>query len=107
MPNDYADLGEYAKTRAPAYGGTTFEGICETLMTARQTEKLRKMLDFSFARHPNPKLNLPEEHLAAIEKHLRERASQLLGLSKQQNRTMASNRKNESDRIEVNKQRVL
>jgi hypothetical protein len=108
MPDDYADLGAYAKTRAPAYGGTTFEDICQTLMTARQTEKLRKMPGFSFARHPNPKLNLPEEHLAAIEKHLRNRASQLLNLSKQQSKTMTSSRKNESflERIEANKQRA-
>jgi hypothetical protein len=79
-PNDYADLEKYAKTRSPAYGGTTFEGICETLMTSRQTEKLRKLLSFTFMRHP--KLNLPEEHLNAIETHLRKRASQLLTLPK-------------------------
>jgi len=79
MPNDYANLDEYAKTRLPAYGNTTFEGICQSFMTTRQVEKLRKMLNFSFVRHP--KLNLPENHLTAIEKHLRKRASQLIGLS--------------------------
>ena len=79
MPSDYADLDAYAKTRFPAYGGTTFEHICKTLMTARQIGKLRKMLTFSFKRHP--KLNLPEDHLASIEKHLRKRASLLIGLS--------------------------
>ena len=78
MPDDYADLDEYAKTRLPAYGNTTFEGICQAYMTARQIEKLRKMLNFTFERHP--KLNLPEKHLAAIEKHLRKRASRLIGL---------------------------
>ncbi|MDR3240020.1 MAG: XRE family transcriptional regulator [Clostridiales bacterium] len=77
---NYAALDEYAKTRAPAYNGTTFEGICQSFMTARQTEKLRKMLNFTFLRHP--RLNLPEEHLAAIEKHLRKRASQLIHLSR-------------------------
>ena len=80
MKDDYANLDEYAKTRFPAYGGTTFEGICGSFMTARQTEKLRKVLNFSFERHP--KLNLPEEHLAAIEKHMRKRASWLIGLSR-------------------------
>ncbi|MDR3121823.1 MAG: XRE family transcriptional regulator [Clostridiales bacterium] len=79
MPNDYANLDEYAKTRFPAYGGTTFEGICQSFMTPRQAKKLRKMLNFTFFRHP--KLNLPEEYLTAIEKHLRKRASQLLDLS--------------------------
>jgi hypothetical protein len=80
MEDDYADLDEYAKTRFPAYGNTTFEGICGSFMTARQAEKLRKMVNFAFERHP--KLNLPEEHLAAIEKHLRKRASHLIGLSR-------------------------
>jgi len=79
MPNDYTDLDVYSKTRFPAYGNTTFEGICQSFITARQVEKLRKMVNFSFTRHP--KLNLPDEHIAAIEKHLRKRASQLIGLS--------------------------
>jgi hypothetical protein len=78
MKDDYANLDEYAKTRLPVYGNTTFEGICESFITARQTEKLRKMVNFSFRRHS--KLNLPEQHLAAIEKHIRKRASRLIGL---------------------------
>jgi hypothetical protein len=80
MLDDYKNLDEYAKTRFPAYANTTFEGICKSFMTTRQVEKLRKMANFSFTRHP--KINLPEEHLAAIEKHLRKRASLLIGLSK-------------------------
>ena len=80
MPDNYADLDEYAKTRYPVYGGTTFEGICQSFITSRQTEKLRKMLNFTFVRHS--KLNLPEQHLAAIETHLRKRASQLISLLK-------------------------
>ena len=80
MPDDYKNLDDYAKTRSPAYTNTTFEGICQTYMTARQVEKLRKMLSFSFTRHT--KLNLPEEHISAIEKHIRKRSAQLIGLSK-------------------------
>ena len=80
MPGDYANLDEYAKTRYPVYGGTTFEGICQSFMTSRQTEQLRKMLTYTFKRHP--KINLPEEHVAAIETHLRKRASQLIDLKK-------------------------
>jgi len=80
MADDYKNLDEYAKTRTPVYGGTTFEGICGAYMTLRQTKKLRKMLSFSFERHQ--KMNLPEDHLVAIEKHLRKRASQLIGLAK-------------------------
>ena len=80
MKDDYTNLDEYAKTRLPAYSNTTFEGICKSFITGRQTEKLRKLINFSFTRHP--KLNLPEEHIAAIEKHLRKRASLLIGLRK-------------------------
>jgi len=76
MPGDYAALEEYAKTRSPAYPGATFEGICQSFMTPRQAEMLRKTLNFSFARHPE--LNLPEEHLTAVEGHLRKRAAMLL-----------------------------
>ncbi|MCL2146965.1 MAG: hypothetical protein FWH52_04065, partial [Synergistaceae bacterium] len=78
LPNDYAELDKYAKTRLPEYSGTEFEGICSAFITARQREKLRKILNFSFKRHP--KLNLPEDNLKAIEKHMRERASQLIRL---------------------------
>jgi len=78
MPDDYVILDDYAKTRFPAYSGTTFDGICQAFITGRQVEKLRKVLNFSFKRHP--KLNLPEEHLSAIEKHIRSRASFLIDL---------------------------
>ncbi len=84
MKNDYENLDEYAKTRLPAYGNATFEGICQSFMTARQIVMLRKIVNFSFERHP--KLNLPEEHLAAIEKHLRSRASRLIGLAKEKDK---------------------
>jgi hypothetical protein len=85
MPDNYANLAEYAATRSPVYGNATFEGICRSYITARQTEKLRKMLNFSFERHL--KLNLPEKHLSAIENHLRQRASQLIGLASEKNRS--------------------
>ena len=78
MPDDYADLDSYAKSRSPAYSGTTFEGICQSFISSRQVEQLRKVLRFSFQRHP--KLNLPEDQLAALEKHIRKRASELIGL---------------------------
>jgi len=85
MKDDYADLDTYAQTRFPAYPNTSFDGICEAFITPRQTEKLRKLLNFSFVRHP--KLNLPDEHLTAIEKHLRKRASWLIGLSRSKEKT--------------------
>jgi len=78
MADDYKDLDQYAKTRMPVYSGTTFEGICGAYITTRQIEMLRKLQSFSFMRHHE--LNLPEEHLVAIEKHIRKRASQLIAL---------------------------
>jgi hypothetical protein len=84
MKDDYANLDEYAKTRFPAYPNATFAGICQSFMTDRQEEKLRKIFSFTFARHPMT--NLPEEHLAAIEKHLKKRAAQLVGLSRSNNK---------------------
>jgi len=77
---DYTNLEAYAQTRTPAYPGTTFDGICQSFITARQVGKLRKLVNFSFTRHP--KLNLPEEHLSAMEKYLRRRAIQLIELAK-------------------------
>jgi hypothetical protein len=47
-------------------------------MGAKQKEQLRHMIGFRFKRHPN--LNLPEEHLQAIEKILEARVRQLLDI---------------------------
>lgn len=90
MPDDYLSLDEYAKTREPVYGGVSFEGICETLMTTKQVEKLRKMLNFTFVRHP--KMNLPEAHLVAIEKHLQKRVSLLINLTRQRGKPSLLNK---------------
>jgi hypothetical protein len=77
--DDYKNLDEYAKTRTPVYGGTTFDGICKATITKRQTEKLRKMIHFAFKRHE--KINLPEAHIHAIEEHMRKRAAFLITLA--------------------------
>ena len=78
MPDDFANLDEYAKTRAPAYGNVSFESICETVKGKAQTQQLRKLIGFSFERHP--KLNLPDERLEAIENHLQKRVRDILAL---------------------------
>jgi hypothetical protein len=80
MPNDYSNLDRYAETLTPPYAGTTFEGIYSEFATQRQTAMLRKVLSFTFRRHPF--LNLPEEHLKAIEQKIQRRASQLLSLER-------------------------
>ena len=41
-------------------------------------EQLRRMIGFRFKRHP--RLNLPKEHLTAIEKHLEKRVRKLLSI---------------------------
>jgi Predicted transcriptional regulators len=78
MSDDFANLDEYAKTRAPAYGNVSFESICETVKGKAQTQQLRKLIGFSFERHP--KLNLPDERLEAIENHLQKRVRDILAL---------------------------
>jgi len=79
MPGDFDDLASYAKTRVPFYDGTTFEGICRTVMGKPQAAQLRRLIGFTFERHPN--INWPEERLRAIEKFLQTRVRELLALA--------------------------
>ena len=71
------DLDAYAKTRSNPYG-VSYESICAEVIGAKQKNQLRKLIGFRFARHPS--INLPEERLTAIEKHLQSRVRQLLAL---------------------------
>lgn len=75
--SDLEDLDAYAQTRTSAYG-VSFEDICAEVMGKRQRERLRRLIGFSFQRHP--KLNWPDERLRATEKHLQKRVRQLLNL---------------------------
>lgn len=79
MPDDIANLDEYAKTRGPAYGNVSFESICQEVLGKPQMQQLRKLIGFKFERHSQ--INLPEERLAAIEKHIEKRVQQLLGIN--------------------------
>ena len=74
---DLSNLEEYAKTRSNPYN-ISFEDICAEVMGAKQKEQLRRMIGFKFKRHPS--LNLPEEHLSAIEKVLEVRVRKLLAI---------------------------
>lgn len=80
MPDDFKDLTEYAKTRNPAYRGTSFEGICKSVMGRVQSAQLRRLIGFEFTRHP--RINLPEARLLSIEKHLQKRVRNLLALER-------------------------
>ena len=77
MPNDFEDIAKYAQTRTTPYG-VSFESICQEVIGKKQAAQLRKLLGFKFERHAS--LNLPEERLEAIEKHIEARARELLSL---------------------------
>ena len=74
---NFAALEEYAAMRTPPYR-LSFEEVCTAVMGAKQKEQLRRMIGFKFKRHPS--LNLPEEHLQALEKILEQRTRKLLSI---------------------------
>lgn len=74
---DLRDIEAYARTRSNPYG-VSYESICAEVMGAKQKTQLRRMIGFRFKRHPS--LNLPEDHLTAIEKVLESRVRELLAL---------------------------
>ena len=78
MPEDFQDLASYAKTRGTAYS-VSFESVCQGVMGPIQARQLRKLIGFTFHRHP--RLNWPEYRLEAIERHLQKRVRQLLELA--------------------------
>lgn len=78
MPDDLKDLDSYARTRGTPYG-ISFETVCREVMGPAQMGQLRKLIGFTFQRHP--RLNLPDDRLLAIERHLQKRVRQLLDLN--------------------------
>ena len=78
MPDDFKDLDSYARTRGTPYG-ISFETVCREVMGSVQMRQLRKLIGFTFQRHP--RLNLPDDRLRAIERHLQKRVRQLLELT--------------------------
>ena len=77
LDGDIKNLDAYAKTRSNPYG-VSYESICAEVMGTKQKNQLLKLIDFKFTRHPS--INLPEERLTAIEKHLQKRVRNLLAL---------------------------
>lgn len=76
--DDLNNLAEYAKTRSTPYAGLSFDDVCKSVMGKKQKAELRRMIGFGFTRHPN--INLPEEHLKAVERHLQIRVRTLLDI---------------------------
>src|SRR5699024_6327659 len=74
---DYANLDEYAKTRSNPYN-ISYEEVCAEVMGPKQKEQLRRMSGSRSKRHES--INLTEEHLQAIEKHLEGRVRNLLAI---------------------------
>lgn len=74
---DFAVMEEYAAQRTNPYN-VSFEDVCHAVMGAKQKEQLRRMVGFQFKRHPS--INLPEEHLQAIENILEIRVRKLLSI---------------------------
>lgn len=77
MPEDIANLAEYAATRSNPYH-VSYEAVCREVMGTRQRNQLRRLIGFRFRRHPS--LNLPEDRLAAIEEQINLRVRELLAL---------------------------
>ncbi len=77
MPEDFRNLDDYARTRANPYR-VSYEDVCREVMGSQQKAQLRKLIGFRFTRHPS--INLPEERLIAIEKHIGKRVSELIKL---------------------------
>ena len=77
LDGDIKNLDAYAKTRSNPYG-VSYESICAEVIGTKQKNQLHKLIDFKFTRHPS--INLPEERLTAIEKHLQKRVRNLLAL---------------------------
>ncbi len=74
---DLSHLSEYAKSRANPYH-VSYEEVCAEVMGAKQKEQLRRMIGFKFKRHAS--LNLPEDHLTAVEKCINARVKKLLSI---------------------------
>lgn len=77
MADDMENLSEYAKTRTPPYG-VSFDEVCKAVMGSKQKTQLRRLLNFTFTRHPS--INLPEERLTAIESQIQKRARELMSI---------------------------
>lgn len=88
MPEDFKDLDSYAKTRGTPYG-ISFETVCREVMGPVQMRQLRRLIGFTFQRHP--RLNLPDGRLLAIERHLQKRARQLLELAPERRKQSTRN----------------
>jgi transcriptional regulator with XRE-family HTH domain len=78
MESDFKEFPEYEKTLYPYIEGT-FDENAKLAMGKIQRRQLRKLMGFTFTRHPRH--NLPEWRLEFLENFIRERAKYLLTMS--------------------------
>lgn len=75
MDSDFKDINTYVSTRLPA-AYQDFIGFVKPLMTSRQKDKLRKLINFKFDR--NTRYKLSNKRLKQLEKIIQERVILLL-----------------------------
>lgn len=75
---DLHDLEKYAQTRTPAFKNVSYADIVKEFISERQRNQLRKMIYFTFQKHP--KYNLPTNRLKTIERYLQDRVQKLLSI---------------------------
>lgn len=75
MDDDFKNIQAYVKTRQPA-SYQDFIGYVKPLMTSRQKEKVRKLLDFHFESKSRHKLS--NKRLKQLEKLIQKQAQELL-----------------------------
>lgn len=73
MQDDINNLKEYALSRANPYG-VSYETVCREIMGNKQKAQLKRLIGFTFERHKS--INLPEERLKPIERHIQWRIFQ-------------------------------
>lgn len=76
MENDFKNINAYVSTRIPATY-QDFIGFVKPLMTSRQKDKLRKLINFKFDR--NTRYKLSNKRLKQLEEIIQERVILLLG----------------------------
>ena len=75
MDEDFGDIQTYINTRRPATY-QDFISFVKPLITNRQREKLRKLINFQF--HKNTRYKLPNKHLKSLEAVIKDRVLLLL-----------------------------
>jgi len=71
MPDDFANLETYAKSRTPVFGAS-FDELAAAFITDRQRKQLHKLIDFHYMHDKN--YNLSAWKIKKMESFIRERS---------------------------------